>query len=155
MEQHFLFFRIIIRNLLLCEWDSQEFVLVAVHTLNRTFNKQHDDTIMCKQYNRLWKENICKSAIKWNVSLWTSHFFNSLLLDCTPKVWCCPLSGTLPNCSPLTPGQTQSHEEGVRHEAVEQVWDDQEVGLGLLLGGEGHHGLRQLRLGGAGMWWPV
>ncbi len=52
-----------------------------------------------------------------------------------------------------SPGKTQSHKQGIRHEAAEQVWDDQEVGLCFLLGGEGHHGFCQQRMGGAGMMW--
>jgi len=40
--------------------------------------------------------------------------------------------------------------QGIRHEAAEQVRDDQEVGLCFLLGGEGHHGLCQQLMGGAG-----
>lgn len=49
------------------------------------------------------------------------------------------------------PGKTQSHMQSIRHEAAEQVRDDQEVGLCFLLGGAGHHGFCQQLMGGAGM----
>lgn len=48
-------------------------------------------------------------------------------------------------------GQTQSHQQSICNEAAEQVWDDQEVGLCFLLGGERHHGLCKQLLGGSGM----
>ena len=51
----------------------------------------------------------------------------------------------------LFTGKTQSHMQSIRHEAAEQVWDDQEIGFSFLLGGAGHHGVRQQRMGGAGM----
>lgn len=51
-------------------------------------------------------------------------------------------------------GETQSHKQGICNEAVEQVWDDQEVGLCFLLGRERHHGFCKQLMGGTGMaWW--
>lgn len=48
-------------------------------------------------------------------------------------------------------GQTQSHQQSICNEAAEQIWDDQEVRLCFLLGGERHHGLCKQLLGGSGM----
>lgn len=48
-------------------------------------------------------------------------------------------------------GPSQGLSEGLRHEAAQQVWDDQAVRLCLLLGGEAHHGIFQQPLGCSGV----
>lgn len=63
---------------------------------------------------------------------------------------CALTSLTLPPSPSSAAGPPQGLAEGLRHEAAQQVRDDQAVGLGLLLGGEAHHGLFQQSLGRAG-----
>lgn len=63
---------------------------------------------------------------------------------------CALTSLTLPPSPSSTAGPPQGLAEGLRHETAQQVRDDQAVGLGLLLGGEAHHGLFQQPLGRAG-----
>lgn len=52
---------------------------------------------------------------------------------------------------PSAAGPPQGLTEGLRHEAAQQIRDDQAVRLCLLLGGEAHHGLFQQSLGRAGV----
>ncbi len=119
-------------------------------------------------------EILCKHVFLWvcasncgfpslhlslSVSLF-SHVISVMMTFSLSRSYCpCTVSDV---CTPTSPlfffpsptaavGASQGLSEGLRHEAAQQVRDDQAVRLRVLLGREAHHGLLQQSLGRPGV----
>lgn len=84
------------------------------------------------------------------VKFWPLSFHCHCVVD-TVYIPSSPLFISLPILGPLNTGPTQGLKKRLRHEAAQQVWDDQKVRVSLFLGGETHYGILQQSLDCSGV----